>query len=70
MSEVGFRDFMYDRIVSPISQVVTLRKWQDTVQVDADGNKKVVRDIYDVALYNRRGIEYRISNVYTVDFTV
>ena len=75
-SQVDFKDFIYERIVHPTKQVIAtsmvqaLSKSRDQILVDSDGKKGVVRDVWEVFLYDRRGTKYSISNVYTVDFKV
>lgn len=75
-SQVDFKDFIYERIVRPTKQVIAtsmvqaLSKSRDQILVDSDGKKSVVRDTWEVFLYDRRGVKYSISNVYTVDFKV
>ena len=75
-SQVDFKDFIYERIVHPTKQVIAtsmvqaLSKSRDQILVDSDGKKSVVRDTWEVFLYDRRGTKYSISNVYTVDFKV
>ena len=71
-SQVDFQEFVYQRIVSPIQAVVGVStiKSRDQILVDSDGKKSVVRDVWEVFLYDRRGTKYSISNVYTVDFKV
>jgi hypothetical protein len=63
---------MSSHLVSPISAVmgVSTIKSRDQILVDSDGKKSVVRDVWEVFLYDRHGSKYSISNVYTVDFKV
>jgi hypothetical protein len=75
-SQLDFKQFIYERIVHPTKQVVatsmveSFSKSRDQILVDSDGKKSVVRDTWEVFLYDRHGSKYSVSNVYTVDFKV